>query len=370
MYYIIVDVVYGISCFQLAVFSFFLIHKGRRNISNLILAAFFIVQFIVILNFLLLNVFEKYPGFYIQIAYSYYPFEYLWGPLIYFYVKSKVKQGFRFKTIDLIHIVPFVLIALFIISHYYIMDNGTKYQIANNGLLYNKMIYFDYPYFFLLFSYNLFALLLISRFQRNLQNYCSFVVKQNLVWLKFVLYGYIITCIVTAITTFSRHIFTIPNDIVMLILFIPFLVFFTILFYKALIHPYIIIMPGERSKYSGSSLNDTDIQQYSKSIETFLTTKKLYLNPTLTLRDLSEATGIAERNISQVINSHWNQNFFSFVNSYRIEEAKTLLKTVDMNKTTMESISYDAGFNSKSAFYETFKKLTGMTPKEYRKMKV
>jgi AraC-like DNA-binding protein len=136
-----------------------------------------------------------------------------------------------------------------------------------------------------------------------------------------------------------------------------------------MIQPYVIIQLDEKPKYSNSSLNNTDIQNYSTIIETFLTTKKPYLNPALTLGDLSDATGIPERTISQVMNQYWNQNFFSFINSYRVEEAKILLLSFDKNKTTMLGISFDAGFNSKTAFYDAFKKHTGITPTEYRKLK-
>jgi len=67
MYFKLIDIINSISCFQLAIFSFFLIHKGRKQISNIILSAFFIVQFIVILNYLLGSVFAKQSNFYLQI---------------------------------------------------------------------------------------------------------------------------------------------------------------------------------------------------------------------------------------------------------------------------------------------------------------
>jgi AraC-like DNA-binding protein len=153
----------------------------------------------------------------------------------------------------------------------------------------------------------------------------------------------------------------------MIALFFPFLIFFNVLFYKAMIQPYVIILPDEKPKYSKSNLYNADILDYSKSIETFIISQKPFLNPSLTLHDLAESVGIGERIISQVINQQWNQNFFSFINSYRVEEAKKLLRSFDQEKWTMLGISFDAGFNSKSAFYEAFKKHTGMTPTEFRK---
>jgi len=369
MYFKLIDIINSISCFQLAIFSFFLIHKGRKSISNIILSAFFLVQFVVILNVLLISVFEKNTSFHIQIAYTYYPFEYLWGPLIYFYVVSQVKQGFRFKSRDLVHLIPFFIAALFIIMGYYIQDDDVRYQIIVDGSI-NKWFSFIYfPYFLLLFAYNFSALSLLNEYQQNLKDYYSFEIKQNMVWLKFVLYGYIIACIVSALNSIAGKYIPVAIEFKTDFLFATFLLFFNILFYRAMIQPFLLIQAYERPKYSGSSINESDMCKYSQSIKDVLITKKLYLNPSLTLQGLSESAGVSERIISQVINQYSNQNFFSFINAYRIEEAKILLNSLDQNKTTMLGISIDVGFNSKSAFYDAFKKQTGMTPTEFRKMK-
>lgn len=363
MYFKLFDIIIGTSCFLLAIFSFFLIHKGRKNISNIILFVFFVVQFIVISNYLLVSVFENIRGLFLQIVYVYYPFIFLWGPLLFFYVKSQVSHPFKFRFIDIIHLIPFVLATIFIVFYYYVSDNETKWQIVKNGLIYKYLYYLRLPYYIQLFTYNLAAIFLIIKYQRNLKDYCSFIEKRNLVWLKFVLYGYIIACLIS----FSINFIDVPYIIKMIISFGPFLIFFNILFYKALIEPYVIIMPDEKPKYSNSNLDKTDIRAYSKTIEQFFITNKPYLNPTLTLSDLARDMGIPEKSISQVINQQWNQNFFAFINSYRIEEAKIKINNFNPTIDTLLGIAFDSGFNSKSSFYDIFKKQTGLTPTEYRK---
>jgi AraC-like DNA-binding protein len=62
----------------------------------------------------------------------------------------------------------------------------------------------------------------------------------------------------------------------------------------------------------------------------------------------------------------FNQNFRDFINKYRIEESKFLLKNKSNGNKTILEIAYEVGFNSKSAFNAAFKKFTGLTPKEYR----
>jgi len=68
--------------------------------------------------------------------------------------------------------------------------------------------------------------------------------------------------------------------------------------------------------------------------------------------------------LSQIINESKNINFYDYVNSYRISEAKDLLSS-NCDKTILE-ILYEVGFNSKSAFNTAFKKFTSVTPSKYK----
>ena len=76
---------------------------------------------------------------------------------------------------------------------------------------------------------------------------------------------------------------------------------------------------------------------------------------------------ISPYHISQVFNDCFNKNFYDFINLYRIEESKKLLRNPKNNEKTILEILYEAGFNSKSTFNALFKKHTGVTPTEYRK---
>ena len=62
-----------------------------------------------------------------------------------------------------------------------------------------------------------------------------------------------------------------------------------------------------------------------------------------------------------------NTSFPDYLNSYRIEEAKSYLKNPEFSKYTIVSIGLEAGFNSKSSFYSVFKKATGQTPATFKK---
>lgn len=86
----------------------------------------------------------------------------------------------------------------------------------------------------------------------------------------------------------------------------------------------------------------------------------------LTLKDLASALDIYPHYITQVLNTVFNQNFYDFINNYRIEEVKERLRDSQYRNLTVLAIAYDCGFNSKSTFNRIFKQKTGLTPTQYR----
>jgi AraC-like DNA-binding protein len=71
--------------------------------------------------------------------------------------------------------------------------------------------------------------------------------------------------------------------------------------------------------------------------------------------------------VSQIINSEFGKNFYDFVNYYRVEECKKMLADNSYSSKTILEIAYECGFNSKSVFNNSFKKLTGKTPSDYKR---
>jgi AraC-like DNA-binding protein len=133
-----------------------------------------------------------------------------------------------------------------------------------------------------------------------------------------------------------------------------------------------IIFPDEsdnsrNKKYEWSTLTDEKADDYINKLKLIMHEEKPYLDSSLTLQKLADTIGITTQHLSQTINERMNQNFFDFVNCYRIKEAKRLLVDPRGELLTILAIAEELGFNSKSSFNTAFKKITGMTPSEYKK---
>ncbi|NMP17288.1 helix-turn-helix transcriptional regulator [Thalassotalea sp. Y01] len=106
------------------------------------------------------------------------------------------------------------------------------------------------------------------------------------------------------------------------------------------------------------------MHQIAEKLSATMAEKQLYRDDELSLNSLSTSIAVSENYISETLSQFLNTNFFQFVNSYRVEEAKKLLMDSDMLVST---IAYEVGFKSKSTFNSAFKKIVGTTPTAFKK---
>jgi AraC-like DNA-binding protein len=120
-------------------------------------------------------------------------------------------------------------------------------------------------------------------------------------------------------------------------------------------------------KYIGSTLNDKQKIVLLEKLEKIIQYDKIFINEKLSLDDVAVRLNTNTNYISQIINETYNKNFYNFINSYRVEEAKKLLTIAENEKFSILGIAQSVGFVSKSAFNVAFKRVTGLTPSEYKK---
>jgi AraC-like DNA-binding protein len=121
------------------------------------------------------------------------------------------------------------------------------------------------------------------------------------------------------------------------------------------------------SKYTKSSLTESGKIKILDSIILELDNKKYFSDNLASLSDLAKKIGESPHHVSQVMNEKLGKSFFELLAFYRVEDAKRIISDDKKNRLTVEEISEMVGYNSKAAFNNAFKKLTGKTPSEFRK---
>lgn len=117
-------------------------------------------------------------------------------------------------------------------------------------------------------------------------------------------------------------------------------------------------------KYADKKIKPTEAHQLAAQLESLMTQTEIYKNPKLKLKIVAEKLGIPSHHLSQFLNDNLGKSFNAYINEYRIKAACQLLHLP--HNLSLEGIGYEVGFNSKSTFFSTFKKIMGTTPARYQ----
>lgn len=348
----------------LLIFIFFLVHKGRHKISNYALAFFFFTQLLGINAYIPFSQLQFFKEHLPQAFFVGLPFALLWAPSFYYYVLLTT-GGKPWKTVYLIHTIPFLIYGTYFLFNYRLLPTDEKIFALDNVLQSVLFRYLNHVIDAQVILYNIMALRLLYNFKKMVgSGRLMLYDKQNFQWLTYITYGYIFTCFIDdAVLTQLQHWVTLDSYLVSAIVFF---VFFTVLFYKGITSQEVFIGQPVAEKYKASRLDEKEARAMVEKLDRYIRTEKPFCRPNLTLKELSGELQVQERHLSQVINTYKEQGFYDFINHLRIQEAKKLL-TDKTNRYNVLQILYEVGFNSKTAFNRAFKKHTGLTPSLFKR---
>ena len=345
---------------------------------------------IFIYSLVLLNLFFSDIGYYKE-----YPFftlipmcvPFLLGPFHYLYVKYLTQNRRKISIRDTLHFIPFFVTALYFMITYYEQDQ------ARELVTYSRPE--DYPIVFIVFNWLLIiqtltyvglSLFIIRKYSRYFRDTFSSMEQVRLDWIRNITYLVALGLIVFVVENLFLQLginlsnyFTFSS--------IVFAIYVYTLGYSGFLKSEIFEQPEtarsieqiptmsyhysmeeltDGGKYKKSGLSKESAEEYLERLKSFMAEKKPYIDSNLSLHQLAEMLDVTPHNLSEVINTGLNQNFFDFVNQYRVENVKKDVVDEQKGHLKLLSIALDAGFNSKSSFNAIFKKHTGMTPSEYR----
>lgn len=311
------------------------------------------------------------------------------GPFHYLYALALINPRASFSGKRLCHFIPFVAFYLYFLFPFYLKSGAEKIafiqSVEQNGLT-PALMFFSWGVLIQGLIYMSVTFRLLQRHAQAIKNTFSSVEKINLRWLKIITSLTLVIWVLGVIIEFLQMYglntpvqATVPISIAILIYVMGYMGFRQPEIFASIADLQPETLPHEAEalsdeaasddakKYERSGLTQEMAQKLHDKLIDLMETQKPFTDSTLKLNHLAQMVATTPNYLSQVINAERQQNFYDFVNWYRIEEAKKMIQDPSQAKTTLLAIAYEVGFNSKSAFNTAFKKHAEMTPSQFRK---
>lgn len=379
--------VFGLGAFQSFVFSILLLMKREDKPADKFLSGFFFVVTLYLLNIYSIKflLWKQFPD--ILIIYSFVFLSY--GPLLYFYVSSLLGKKITIKQI-LVHSIPMITVLL-IIFPFLFEDREVKLLCFTDKFM-NMPLNISIGSFLQYLSspiYFVWILMMLRKHKSYVKDNYSSDEKINLNWMNKLLIGgisiWLIECLNVIALNFTELDFPYSYNTSWYIKF-AFMIFVLFIGYYGINQGGIFSKTKEEEKEKlpeeliveddihvnpvvekNKLISEETAKQYKAELVKYIEEEQVYLNSELRIQDVSIHLKIPVHILSYIINSELQQNFYDFINLYRIEEVKKRLHNTEYDNLTIIAIAIDCGFNSKATFNRLFKLYTGTTPSQYKK---
>ena len=291
---------------------------------------------------------------------------FLTPPLIFLYIKSIFSKKPDLLKKGLIHFVPFIIYFTF-----YTVPSSFDFPYSKfiDGHI-RAVIKDVYGIIFYSISLKLFYVL-----KKTMKQNYSTIKEKDFLWIEKFLISFLLVRIVAFIGNGSEILFgyDVSWDAYITISFMitamAYLAYYGITQSKIFLPDFLIQENASKNierESKTSYLKDDEKVALRQQFYKCMTEEKLYLLPVLNLKMLADKMKVSERKLSAFFGEVLNSNFYDAINSFRVEEAKTILKSNAVESHSITGIGLSCGFSSKSSFYRIFKNKTGVSPSVYR----
>ncbi len=292
-----------------------------------------------------------------------FPYKYLIGVGFYFYIKSQIeKKAYVISFVEYLLFIPAILYGI-LRAYWYVMlhsgiDEYIFYRVYQTGFfLYNDFVYL---------TFNLILMIYILGFINKNKEIIkgSLSIRKNWEWLSTFSWMFIVFIILNLLHQIIAVLFNLEDSGEF---------YYVILVLNSLYIYWIGFVGFTKSNllfktfYLKDRKEDEIDSVLKNKIEYYMKTEEIFTNQNLKVSDLASLLPISEKELSLYIHDTYHMSFNDFINTYRIEKVKTLLVSSEEKKFTLLAIAEKSGFSSKSSFNAVFKKITGLTPTQYKK---
>lgn len=297
------------------------------------------------------------------------PLIFLIGPLFYVYVRLGLNPNLSLRPKDIVHLLPF-LFELIILIPFYRLSGDVKiriyeYSLQNTGgwtfsiYFIGFLIYIGSTFWYFFASYKLLKSHPRPSSSKD-RNKINWLKKASIGFFSYMFLNLLLSILVRAFPEITMVYFHVN------------LICLTVLIhsigYVAYLSP-TLFNGNQQSHYQFSAISETKMESLKKQLEEVMASHQPHLKSEVSAEDIGQLLDISKHQLSQLLNVGLDTNFYDFINQYRIEHSKKILRSAEYQEAKILHIAFDSGFSNKASFLRNFKKLTGLTPTTYRNLR-
>ncbi|WP_245551610.1 helix-turn-helix domain-containing protein [Gilvimarinus chinensis] len=312
------------------------------------------------------------PNLFFLGSYAYF----LDGPLLYLFVRSLLYKDFKLRRVHLLHALPVALYFFHMLISFYLQSYERREMLVETQhIAYSApYLYFDAAGRFLRVIYALLCLKLVFTYGEQLKNVFANLNKRDLAWLKVMLVSFLgLFSWDAVLLTLKLYGYATDNfdlDLLNIVglsgYYLTFFMLNLLIGLKFTLFTSVAAINESSHPPPNPESLPVENKAYIEDIKASMVRTKVYTQPDITIDQLATTLKLPTKRLSQIIKEDFRANFYEFINSYRIEDAKQQLRDPACANKTITEIYYEVGFNSKSVFNTFFKRKEGCTPSQYR----